>query len=57
MKESQFEEIVFLLSTIIAVLSFGYGFTLVGSVFTAKALFDFYCAVKIAIKEVWNEFK
>ena len=57
MKKSQFEEITMGLSIIIMLLAFEFNHFWLGVVFTAKSIFDFYTAIKYAIKELQEDDK
>jgi len=57
MKKSQFEEITMGLSIIIMLLAFKFNYFWLGLFFTIKSVFDFFCAIKYAIKELKEEGK
>ncbi len=57
MKKHQFEEITAALSIIIAVLAYQFNINWLCYLYTIKAIFDTYCAIKFAHKQAMKEIK
>ena len=53
-KKAYFEEILAMLKVIIALIAYFVGLKYIAAIFSVWAIFDFYCAIKYALKSVIN---